>query len=133
MIVGISTFITDETPTPGEIARLVEDRGFDSLFVAEHTHMPRDTVREVERKYYRCLAPFVVLTAAAAATTKLRLGFGILLLPQRDPITTAKAIASLDYVSGGRVEVRGGAGSEVPEIENHGTPCGRRFGVMRER
>src|SRR3954447_10988870 len=130
---GISTFVTDETPTPGEIARLVEERGFDSLFVAEHTHMPRDTVREVERKYYRCLDPFVVLTAAAAATTKLRLGFGILLLPQRDPITTAKAIASLDYVSGGRVEVGLGAGWNVPEIENHGTPFGRRFGVMRER
>src|SRR4051794_30949847 len=95
--------------------------------------MPRDTVREVERKYYRCLDPFVVLTAAAAATTKLRLGFGILLLPQRDPITTAKAIASLDYVSGGRVEVGLGAGWNVPEIENHGTPFGRRFGVMRGR
>src|SRR4051794_41900348 len=95
--------------------------------------MPRDTVREVERKYYPCLAPFVVLTAAAAATTKLRLGFGILLLPQRDPITTAKAIASLDFVSGGRVEVGLGAGWNVPEIENHGTPFDKRFGVMRER
>jgi probable F420-dependent oxidoreductase len=130
---GISTFVTDETPTPGEIGRMVEERGFDSLFVAEHPHMPRNTVRDVERKYYRSLDPFVTLTAAAAATTKLRLGFGILLLPQRDPITTAKAIASLDYVSGGRLEVGIGAGWNVPEIENHGTPFGRRFGVMRER
>jgi probable F420-dependent oxidoreductase len=130
---GISTFVTDETPAPGEIGRLVEERGFDSLFVAEHPHMPRDTVREVERKYYRSLDPFVVLTAAAAATSTLRLGFGILLLPQRDPITTAKAIASLDHVSGGRVEVGLGAGWNVPEIENHGTPFGQRFGVMRER
>src|SRR4051794_1475226 len=133
MIFGISTFITDETPTPGETGRLVEERGFDSLFVAEHPHMPRDTVRDVERKYYRSLDPFVTLTAAAAATTSLRLGFGIMLLPQRDPITTAKAIASLDYVSGGRVEVGIGAGWNVPEIENHGTPFDKRFGVMRER
>ena len=75
----------------------------------------------------------MTLTAAAAATTTLRLGFGIMLLPQRDPITTAKAIASLDYVSGGRVEVGLGAGWNTPEIENHGTPFGQRFGVMRER
>src|SRR4051794_17639847 len=95
--------------------------------------MPRDTVRDVDRKYYRSLDPFVTLTAAAAATTSLRLGFGIMLLPQRDPITTAKAIASLDYVSGGRVEVGIGAGWNVPEIENHGTPFDKRFGVMRER
>ncbi len=133
MIFGISTFVTDETPTPAEIGRLVEERGFDSLFVAEHPHMPRDSVRDVERKYYRSLDPFVTLTAAAAATTTLRLGFGIMLLPQRDPITTAKAIASLDYVSGGRVEVGLGAGWNTPEIENHGTPFGQRFGVMRER
>jgi probable F420-dependent oxidoreductase len=130
---GISTFVTDETPTPEEFGRLVEERGFDSLFVAEHPHMPRDTVRDVERKYYRSLDPFVVLTAAAAVTTNLRLGFGIMLLPQRDPITTAKAIASLDYVSGGRVEVGLGAGWNTPEIENHGTPFDKRFGVMRER
>jgi probable F420-dependent oxidoreductase len=133
LIFGISTFITDETPTPAEFGRLVEERGFDSLFVAEHPHMPRDTVRDVERKYYRSLDPFVTLTAAAAATTTLRLGFGIMLLPQRDPITTAKAVASLDYVSGGRVELGIGAGWNVPEIENHGTPFDKRFGVMRER
>jgi probable F420-dependent oxidoreductase len=133
MIFGISTFVTDETPTPAQIGRLVEERGFDSLFVAEHPHMPRDSVRDVERKYYRSLDPFVTLTAAAAATRTLRLGFGIMLLPQRDPITTAKAIASLDVVSGGRVEVGLGAGWNTPEIENHGTPFGQRFAVMRER
>src|SRR4051812_35682166 len=95
--------------------------------------MPRDSVREVDRKYYRSLDPFVTLTAAAAATSRLRLGFGIMLLAQRDPITTAKAVASLDHVSGGRVEVGLGAGWNVPEIENHGTPFERRFGVLRER
>jgi probable F420-dependent oxidoreductase len=130
---GISIFVTDEMPGPGEIGRLVEERGFGAMFVAEHPHMPRDTVREVERKYYRSLDPFVTLTAAGATTTTLRLGFGIMLLPQRDPITTAKAVASLDVVSGGRVEVGLGAGWNVPEIENHGTPFDKRFGVMRER
>ena len=130
---GTSIFVTDEMPSPGEVARIVEERGFDSMFVAEHTHMPRDTVRDVERKYHRSLDPFVALTAAAATTTTLRLGFGIMLLPQRDPITTAKAVASLDVVSRGRVEVGLGAGWNVPEVENHGTPFDKRFGVLRER
>jgi probable F420-dependent oxidoreductase len=130
---GITIFVTDETPAPGDLGRLVEERGFQALFVPEHTHMPRTTVRDVGRKYYRALDPFVTLTAAAATTSTLRLGFGILLLTQRDPITTAKAIATLDLVSGGRVEVGLGAGWNVPEIENHGTPFGQRFGVLRER
>jgi probable F420-dependent oxidoreductase len=130
---GISIFVTDETMAPGALGQLVEERGFQALFVPEHPHMPRDTIRDVDRKYYRSLDPFVTLTAAAASTTALRLGFGILLLAQRDPLTTAKAIASLDHVSGGRVEVGLGAGWNVPEIENHGTPFERRFGVLRER
>jgi probable F420-dependent oxidoreductase len=130
---GIAIFVTDETPPPGDLGRLAEERGFQALFVPEHTHMPRDSVRDVDRKYHRALDPFVSLTAAAATTSTLRLGFGILLLAQRDPITTAKAIASLDHVSGGRVEVGLGAGWNVPEIENHGTQFGQRFGVLRER
>jgi probable F420-dependent oxidoreductase len=130
---GVSIFVTDETAAPGDVGRLVEDRGFEAMFVPEHTHMPRNSVREVARHYARSLDPFVTLTAAAATTSRLRLGFGVLLLVQRDPITTAKAIASLDVVSGGRVEVGVGAGWNVPEIENHGTPFDRRFGVLRER
>ena len=130
---GVSMFVTDETKAPGDDGRLVEERGFQALFVPEHTHMPRDTVRDVDRKYYRSLDPFVTLTAAATTTSRLRVGFGILLLAQRDPIATAKAIASLDHVSRGRVEVGLGAGWNVPEIENHGTRFDRRFGVLRER
>jgi probable F420-dependent oxidoreductase len=130
---GISIFVTDETTAPGDLGRLVEERGFGALFVPEHTHMPVDSTRDVGRRYHRALDPFVTLTAAAATTTTLRLGFGILLLVQRDPITTAKAIASLDHVSGGRVEVGLGAGWNVPEVENHGTPFHRRFSVQRER
>src|ERR687886_1236034 len=115
---GISTFVTDETPSPGDIGRLAEERGFTALFVAEHTHMPHDTVRDVDRKYYRSLDPFVTLTAAAATTSSLRLGFGIMLLAQRDPITTAKAVASLDHLSGGRVEVGLGAAGKSRRSRN---------------
>ena len=130
---GVSIFVTDQTVAPGDLGRLVEERGLGALFVPEHTHIPRTTVRDVDARYRRSLDPFVVLTAAAAATTRLRLGTGILLIVQRDPIVTAKALASLDHVSGGRLEVAVGAGWNVPEIENHGTPFDRRFGVMRER
>jgi probable F420-dependent oxidoreductase len=130
---GVSIFVTDQTVAPGDLGRLVEERGFGALFVPEHTHIPRTTVRDVDARYRRSLDPFVVLTAAAAATTRLQLGTGILLIVQRDPIVTAKALASLDHVSGGRLEVAVGAGWNVPEIENHGTPFDRRFGVMRER
>jgi probable F420-dependent oxidoreductase len=130
---GVSIFVTDQTVAPGDLGRLVEERGFGALFVPEHTHIPRTTVRDVDARYRRSLDPFVVLTAAAATTSRLRLGTGILLIVQRDPIVTAKALASLDHVSGGRLEVAVGAGWNVPEIENHGTPFDRRFGVMRER
>src|ERR687884_504497 len=71
---GISTFVTDETPSPGDIGRLAEERGFTALFVAEHTHMPHDTVRDVDRKYYRSLDPFVTLTAGAATSVSARAG-----------------------------------------------------------
>ena len=133
---GLSMFVTDETMRPGDVGRLAEERGFASLFVPEHTHMPLDYTRrdvELARHYTRSLDPFVVLTAVAEATTTLRLGFGICLLIQRDPITTAKAVASLDWLSGGRVDFGIGAGWNRPEVEHHGTPFDRRFGVMRER
>lgn len=105
---GISTFVTDEGIAPAPLARAIEERGFDSLFIAEHTHIPasRDTPYpgggELPEKYYRTLDPFVTLTAAAGATESLLLGTGVALMIERDPITTAKEIASLDLVSGGR-------------------------------
>jgi len=135
---GVSMFVTDETIAPVVLGRLVEERGFDALFVTEHTHMPVDHTPHpsgpvLPDEYKRSLDPFVVLTAVAAVTTRVRLGFGIALLPQRDPIVTAKAIASLDVVSGGRVDLGIGAGWNRPEVEHHGTPWDQRFGVMRER
>lgn len=134
---GLSIFVTDETIRPADLGPLAEQRGFTSLFVPEHTHIPLDYTRrpgvELGRHYQRSLDPFVVLTAVAATTTTLRLGFGICLIIQRDPFATAKAVASLDLVSDGRVDFGVGAGWNRPEIENHGTDFERRFGLMRER
>ena len=135
---GLSIFLGDETIAPDEIAQLAERRGFDSLWLPEHTHMPLEHSPyprggDVPRHYRRTLDPFVALTAAAAATETLLLGFGICLITQRDPIITAKQVATLDRLSGGRVLFGVGAGWNRPEVEHHGTPFERRFGIMRER
>jgi probable F420-dependent oxidoreductase len=136
---GTAIFVTDETIRPDAVARLSEERGFGSLFFPEHTHIPWSRESpwrgggELPRHYWRCLDPFVALTAAAAATTTLRVGTGILLVIQRDPITTAKEVATLDWLSGGRFEFGVGAGWNREEIENQGTPFPRRFRVLRER
>ena len=135
---GLSIFLTDETIAPDAMGRLAEQRGFDSLWLPEHTHMPLDHSPyprggDVPRHYLRTLDPFVALTAAAAATETLLLGFGICLITQRDPIVTAKQVATLDRLSRGRVAFGVGAGWNRAEVEQHGTPFERRFGVMRER
>ena len=135
---GVGIFLTDETPQPAIVGQLSEERGFASLWLPEHTHIPLDhspfpAGGDVPRRYKRSLDPFVALTAIAGATSTLRLGFGISLIVQRHPITTAKAVATLDWVSGGRVDFGVGAGWNEPEVENHGTPFDRRFKVMRER
>jgi len=120
------------------VAVAAEERGFDSLYLPEHTHIPvsRRTQYaggpgELPEEYKRTLDPLVALSFAAAATTRLRVGTGILLAAQRDPIVTAKAIATLDHLSGGRVAVGVGFGWNVEEIENHGVPYGRRREVAR--
>ena len=124
---GISTFVTDEGIAPGALARAIEDRGFDSLFIAEHTHIPLNRKSpwprggELPRRYYRTLALFISLTAAAAATERLLLGTGVALVVERDPIITAKEVASLDLLSGGRVVFGVGVGWNREEMENHGT------------
>ena len=124
---GIATFITDESIRPDALGPALEERGFDSLFIAEHSHIPvgRDTPYpaggELPRRYYRTLDPFVALSAVAAVTSRLVLGIGIVLLPQRDVIHTAKEVASLDLVSGGRVAFGVGIGWNREEMRNHGT------------
>ena len=136
---GISYFPTDEAIDPAEMARMAEERGFESLFVTEHSHIPvsRETPYpaggELPREYSRIHDPFVALTAAAAATERLRVGTAICLVIQRDPITTAKAVASLDRLSGGRFIFGVGAGWNLEEMANHGTDPERRFGLLRER
>ena len=135
---GVSTFMTDEGLGPSELARALEERGFDSLFVAEHTHMPVDGPTPPHsdlppRDYYRSLDPFVALTAAAVATERLVLGTGIALVIQRDPITMAKEAASLDFISGGRFQLGLGAGWIREEMRNHGTEPKTRLALMRER
>ncbi len=136
---GISTFVTDEGIAPGALARAVEERGFDSLFVAEHTHIPLSRKSpwrggaELPRRYYRTLDPFITLTAAAAATEHLLLGTGVALVVERDPIITAKEVASLDLVSGGRVIFGVGVGWNREEMENHGTDPRTRGKLANER
>jgi probable F420-dependent oxidoreductase len=136
---GLTIFPTDYTIAPGELGRAAEDAGFQALLFAEHTHIPvsRDTPPpaggELPRRYWHTLDPFVACTAVAAATTTLRMGTGICLVVERDPITTAKEVASVDMISGGRFEFGVGAGWNKEEMRNHGTDPDTRFGLMRER
>ncbi len=124
---------------PGPLARALEERGQAALFFAEHTHIPasRETPwpggAELPRKYWHCYDLFVALTAAAAATARLRVGSGVCLVVERDPIVTAKAVASIDHLSGGRLEFGVGAGWNREEMRNHGTDPRTRMALMGER
>lgn len=136
---GISTFLTDQGIGPAALARALEERGFDSLFVAEHTHIPAERRTpfpgggDLPEMYYRTLDPFVALSAAAAVTDDLLLGTGIALVAQRDPIITAKEVASLDMVSGGRAVFGIGVGWNREEMANHGTDPTTRGRLVTER
>ena len=134
---GLSMFTTDETATPAEVARAVEDHGFESYWVSEHSNMPLATdfpmPGPIPREYSSMLDPFVALTAAATVTTRIKLGTAICLLTQRDPINCAKLVASIDHLSGGRMLLGIGAGWNEPEMRNHGTDPATRFRLMRER
>ncbi|MGN9838257.1 TIGR03619 family F420-dependent LLM class oxidoreductase [Nonomuraea sp. H19] len=138
MRLGVTMFATDLSMPVHELAVAAEERGFDALYVPEHTHIPisRRTPpaagqEELPEEYKRTLDPLVALSFAAAATRRLRVGTGVLLAAQRDPIVTAKAIATLDHLSGGRVVVGVGFGWNVEEIENHGVPYARRRDIAR--
>ncbi|MGI9328400.1 MAG: LLM class F420-dependent oxidoreductase [Pseudomonadales bacterium] len=134
---GISMFPTDFSAGPAELALAIEDHGFESFWVSEHSHMPLSTefplADSVPRDYASMLDPFVALATAAAVTSNIKLGTAICLVPQRDPINCAKEVASLDHVSNGRVLFGIGAGWNGPEMRNHGTEPSERFRVMRER
>ena len=136
---GVTMFVTDYSIGAAEFAVAVEERGFDALFVPDHTHIPaaRDTPfssgGELPSDYIRNLDMFSTLTAAATVTKRIRLGTGICLVVERDPIVTAKQVASLDHLSGGRVDFGIGGGWNREEMENHGTLWNRRWKIVRER
>jgi probable F420-dependent oxidoreductase len=139
MRVGVFYFPTDYGIEVGELAVALEERGYESLFVCEHTHIPTSRRTpfpgggELPKRYSHTHDPFVALAFAAARTTRLRLGTGICLITQRDPIVTAKAVASLDMLSGGRFVMGLGGGWNVDEMENHGARYDTRFRLLRER
>jgi probable F420-dependent oxidoreductase len=136
---GASIFFTDYAITPAALAVALEERGFESVWAAEHSHIPvpRRTPPpgggELAKRYYDVMDPFVTLTAAAGATKKLKVATGICLVIQRDTIQTAKLVASIDQVSGGRFLFGIGGGWNVEEIEAHGTDFGSRMQKMREQ
>jgi probable F420-dependent oxidoreductase len=136
---GVSYFPTDEAIEPADLARMAEERGFESVLVTEHTHIPvsRDTPYpaggDLPREYWRIYDPFVCLATMAAATERIKIGTAICLLVERDPITTAKEVASVDRLSGGRMLFGVGAGWNLEEMANHGTDPSRRFALLRER
>ncbi len=139
MDTGVAIFPTHDAIAPAEMARLAEERGHESLFFPEHTHIPADRQspwpggRELPRKYAHTFDLFVAVTAALTVTSRLRVGSGICLVVERDPITTAKEVASVDYLSGGRFEFGVGAGWNREEMANHGTDPRRRMALLRER
>ncbi|WP_305788147.1 LLM class F420-dependent oxidoreductase [Symbioplanes lichenis] len=136
---GAGYFPTHDGVRPGEIARRVEERGLGALFFAEHTHIPASRATpygaggELPRKYWHTYDLFVALTDAAAATSRLRVGSGVCLVVERDPITTAKEVASVDHLSGGRLEFGVGAGWNREEMVNHGTDPRTRMRLLSER
>jgi probable F420-dependent oxidoreductase len=139
MRIGAAMFFTDYSMSPTELALALEQRGFDSLWTPEHSHIPltRKTPfpsgGDLPKKYYDVMDPFVSLTAAAAVTKTLLLGTGICLIAQRDPIQTAKQVASVDQISGGRFLFGVGNGWNEDEMANHGTAFASRHKLARER
>jgi probable F420-dependent oxidoreductase len=139
MLYGVVMFATHYAIRPDALARATEERGFESLWVPEHTHIPASRKSpwpggpNLPKEYWHSYDPFVALATAATATTKLKLGTGICLVIERDAITTAKEVASLDHLSGGRFIFGIGGGWNAEEMENHGTPFKKRWRVLRER
>ena len=139
MDIGASMFFTDYSMTPAALGRALEERGFESVWAPEHSHIPASRRSpwpggaDLPKRYYDAMDPFVSLTAAAAVTTKLKMGTGVCLVNQRDPIQTAKLVSSIDQVSQGRFLFGIGIGWNAEEMENHGTVFASRAKLVRER
>ena len=135
---GAMMFSTDYSIRPDDLAKMLEERGFESMWVPEHTHIPANRQSawpgggELPKDYWHTYDPFVALTAAAAVTNEIKLGTGICLMIERDPITTAKEIASLDLISNGRFIFGIGGGWNSEEMEDHGTDFRTRWRLLRE-
>ncbi len=136
---GIYIFATDYSISPVELAQAAEARGFESIFFPEHTHIPSSRLSpwgggpELPKQYIHVYDPFIAMAMAAASTSSIRVGTGVCLLVERDPIVTAKAIATLDSLSGGRVDFGVGGGWNREEMKNHGTEYSTRWKLLRER
>ena len=136
---GASMFFTDYSMTPVELAVALEQRGFDIVWAPEHSHIPLSRKTpfvlggDLPKRYYDAMDPFVTLAMAAAATKTLKIGTGVCLIAQRDPIQTAKLVASIDQVSNGRFVFGVGNGWNQDEMENHGTDFKSRHKLARER
>jgi len=139
MKIGAVMFFTVDAMQPAPLARALEERGFESLWVPEHTHIPSGgksvypASGGLVQAYYELMDPFLALNTAAAVTTTLKVGTGIALIPQRDPIVTAKMVSTIDQLSGGRFLFGVGNGWNQEEVENHGTPFASRHKLARER
>jgi probable F420-dependent oxidoreductase len=136
---GAAMFFTDYSMAPADLGRALEERGFESLWAPEHSHIPVSRTSpfpnggELPKQYYDVMDPFVTLTAATAATRTLKVGTGVCLVQQRDPIQTAKLVASIDQVSAGRFLFGVGSGWNAEEMADHGTPFKSRHKIARER
>ena len=139
MQIGFFSYNTDYGVRPDILAKALEERGFDSLWVGEHTHIPASRQTpfpgeiDLPRPYYHMMDPMVSLAAAAAVTDKLKIGTGISLVVQHDPIVLAKTVSTLDHLSRGRFELGIGGGWNKEEMENHGFPFAKRWPLLRER
>lgn len=139
MLFGTMLYSTDYAMRPDEFAVACEDRGFESVWYPEHTHIPASRRTpfpaggELPQDYWHIHDPFVALTAAAIATKTIKVATGVCLITERDPIVTAKAVASLDFLSNGRFLFGIGAGWNAEEMENHGTPFADRWKILEER
>ncbi len=137
---GVVLFTSDRGITPAELAKAAEERGFDTIYVPEHTHIPvrRDAAHPTggdelpDDRYLRTLDPWVSLATCAAVTSRIRLSTAVALPVESDPITLAKTIATLDHLSGGRVTIGAGFGWNTDELEDHHVPAGKRRTVLRE-
>jgi probable F420-dependent oxidoreductase len=139
MHVGVDIFLTDYSINPIELGPALEQRGFESVWLPEHSHIPLSRESpwpgggDLPKRYYDTLDPLVALGAMSAVTTKLKLATGICLVVQRDPIHLAKEAATIDRLSGGRLILGVGGGWNAEEMADHGTEFGLRFKLMRER